>query len=275
MMKIMVSETLSITSELYYESHGIGDDVLMIHGWASSGRMWDPLVEQMSATARCWALDLAGFGQSPLPERSRPDLDTHLDWIVQFLEQHHIRPRMVIGHSMGGLLTLKLAHQRPDLAENLILLCPVVTGRFAFNANLVVNSQWWTMVSAKTEKFWTMIQSSSIAPVFSAPFYVAPALRGRYVQEFQQARWDAAVAALESIAQESMLPYLTEIQQPALVIIGGRDYTVPPDEGRLAAGHLPNARLVEFKSAHHQPLDEVKELVIQQIDEFAREVGLF
>jgi pimeloyl-[acyl-carrier protein] methyl ester esterase len=275
MIRIMVSETTPPTSQLHYERSGKGADVLMIHGWASSGRMWQPLMQALQADARCWSLDLAGFGQSPLPPNARPDVDQHLAWVIAFIEQHKMKPRMVIGHSMGGLLALKLAHARPDLAPSLVLMCPVVTGRFVFNANQVFTSQLWMMVSAKTEKFWAFIQSDSLAPVFGAPLYVEPALRERYVRDFQQARWDAAIPSLESLAQQSMQPYLAQIQQPALVIVGGRDFTVPPEEGRLAAGQMPHARLVEFPNAHHQPLDESPAQFIKLVRDFAGEIGLF
>lgn len=275
MIVLMVSETTPPTSQLHYERTGSGADILMIHGWASSGRMWQPLSETLHDKARCWSLDLAGFGQSPLPANTRADVDQHLEWVIAFLEQHKLKPRMVIGHSMGGLLTLKLAHARPDLAPNLVLVCPVVTGRFVFNANQVFTSQLWMMVSAKTEKFWTLIQSDSLAPVFSAPLYVAPALHRRYVEDFQRTRWDAAIPSLESIAQQSMQPHLASIQQPALVIVGGRDFTVPPEEGRLAAQQMPHARLVEFPTAHHQPLDESPAQFIREVCTFAGEIGLF
>jgi pimeloyl-ACP methyl ester carboxylesterase len=275
MIRAMVSETTPPTSQLYYERIGSGEDIVMIHGWASSGRMWQPLSEALQDKARCWMLDLAGFGQSPLPANARPDVDQHLEWLIAFLEQHKLKPRMVIGHSMGGLLTLKLAHVRPDLAPSLVLVCPVVTGRFVFNANQVFTSQLWMMVSAKTEKFWSLIQSDSLAPVFSAPLYVAPALHKRYVEDFKRTRWDAAIPSLESIAQQSMQPHLASIQQPALVIVGGRDFTVPPEDGRLAAQQMPHARLVEIPTAHHQPLDESPTQFVREVRTFADEIGLF
>lgn len=258
----------SPAQELYYERMGSGPDVLLIHGWASSSRMWARLSEALSLRARCWALDLPGFGRSPLPAHIRPDIDAHLNFIIDFCDLHRIKPRVVVGHSMGGLLTLKLAHKRPDLAQRIVLMCPVVTGRFAFNANHVFGSQLWMMMSAKTRDVWTLLQSDSLAPVFSAPQYVDPSLRKRYVRDFQRTRWDAAIAALESISHADTQPILAEIRQPALVVVGSRDYTVPPDEGRLAARSLPQAELVEFETAHHQPLDEDPDRFISTVRAF-------
>ena len=255
-------------NDLYFECSGDGADVLMIHGWASSGRMWTPLTQALDDVARCWTLDLAGFGRSPLPVHIRPDLDAHLAWIIAFCERHQVRPKVVVGHSMGGLLALKLAHKRPDLAQRLVLMCPVVTGRFGLNVNEVFASQFWLLLSAYTRKFWSLIQSDKLAPMFSAPFYVDKTLHPRYVRDFQSTTWDAAVAALESIAHNTMRPHLPRIEQPTLVVVGNRDFTVPPDEGRLAAQLMPNARLVEFEAAHHQPLDEDPERFVALVRAF-------
>jgi pimeloyl-ACP methyl ester carboxylesterase len=264
----MTSQLYTPAHDLYYERAGFGADVLMIHGWASSSHMWTELMESLAPHARCWAVDLAGFGRSSLPAHIRPDVDAHVHWLIDFIELHNIRPRVVIGHSMGGLLTLKLAQARPDLAERLVLVCPVVTGRFGFNANHVFASQLWMMVSAKAQDFWTLAQSDSLAPVFSAPLYVDRKHHRRYVRDFQRTRWDAAMAALESLAHTTMEPHLPAMMQPALVVVGSRDYTVPPEEGRLLAAKMPNARLVEFERAHHQPLDEQPDAFIPLIHEF-------
>jgi pimeloyl-ACP methyl ester carboxylesterase len=254
--------------DLNYIRAGIGPDVLMIHGWASSSRMWSALMTALASERRSWAIDLAGFGGSGLPAHIRPDLDAQLAWLIRFLEQRQIRPSVVIGHSMGGLLALKLAHERPDLAERLVLMCPVVTGRFGLNAHQLFGSRLWMMMAARTQRAWTVAQSTLVAPLISAPMYLSPRHRARYVQDFRRSHWDAAMAALESISLTSMQPHLSEIRQPALVVVGSRDFTVSPEEGRLAARLMPNAELVEFPQAHHQPLDEMPERFIKLTRDF-------
>ena len=217
---------------------------------------------------RSWAIDLAGFGGSLLPARIRPDLNAQMSWIIAFLERREIRPAAVVGHSMGGMLALKLAAERPDLVGRLVLMCPVVTGRFGLNAHQVFASPLWMMMAARTQRFWSLAQSTMVAPLISAPLYVSAQHRARYVQDFRRSQWDAAMAALESISMTTMQPQLSTIRQPTLVVVGGRDFTVSPEEGRLAARLMPNAQLVEFREAHHQPLDELPERFIPIAREF-------
>lgn len=267
-MQMTSTSPLSTACDLNYIRAGIGPDVLMIHGWASSSRMWTALMAALASERRSWAVDLAGFGGSRLPAHIRPDLEAQLAWLIRFLEHRQIRPSVVIGHSMGGMLALKLAHERPDLAERLVLMCPVVTGRFGLNTHQLFGSRLWMMMAARTQRAWTVAQSTLVAPLISAPLYVAPRHRARYVEDFRRSNWDAAMAALESMSLTSMQPHLSAIRQPTLVVVGGRDFTVSPEEGRLAARLMPNAHLVEYSHAHHQPLDEMPERFIALTRDF-------
>jgi pimeloyl-ACP methyl ester carboxylesterase len=258
----------STSFDLNFIRAGIGPDVLMIHGWASSSRMWSSLMAALASERRSWAVDLAGFGASAIPAHIRPDLNAQMNWVIRFIEARQIRPTVVIGHSMGGMLALKLAHVRPDLVERLVLMCPVVTGRFGLNAHQLFGSRLWMMMAARTQRAWSFAQSAALAPLISAPMYLAARHHARYIQDFRRCNWDAAMAALESMSVTSMQSLLPEIRQPTLVVVGGRDFTVSPEEGRLAARLMPNAELVEFPDAHHQPLDEMPNRFIETVRPF-------
>src|SRR5262245_24121570 len=117
------------TADLYYECTGNGPDVLLIHGWASSGRMWKRLVHDLSHALRFWSLDLIGFGSSTIsPDALGLSIEQHTATVIDFCEQKNIRPKVVMGHSMGGMIALKLALIRPDLVGSLVLASPAVTG---------------------------------------------------------------------------------------------------------------------------------------------------
>jgi pimeloyl-ACP methyl ester carboxylesterase len=254
------------TVDLHYESAGSGPDVLLVHGWTSSGRMWSRLVCDCQQDFRFWSVDLPGFGQSPLPAGFQPTMAGHAAALAAFCRQREIRPRAVVGHSMGGMLALKLGLEYSDLVERLVLVCPTVTGRYGQEANRLFASPLGRFLSTYTEPFWEAARRGRW--FIRVPAYVDRDCRQRMQQDFERATWKAAVTALESIARENLGPFLSQIRQPALVMIGRRDSTVPPDEGRLAARQMPNASLVEFPRAHHQLLDEEPERFVAVLREF-------
>ncbi len=259
-------------TKLHYNSQGDGPDVLLIHGWASSGQMWSRLMHDLGHTARFWAVDLYGFGQSPRPAHDEPvHIQHHADMLFDFCAHHNIQPKAIMGHSMGGMLALKMAATQPDLTEKLVLMAPVVTGRFGhpieFSGLFTSNLMDYTL--SKTRPLWTLAQTV-ISPIFTRPthWYLDNAAIMRIQEDFQRASWQASTHALHSIARENMQPHLPTIQHPTLVILGSHDTTVNPNEGRLAAKQLPNGRLLELPRTHHQPLDEQPKQVVNAVQNF-------
>lgn len=267
----MIAATQTLQTQLHYTCVGHGPDVLLIHGWASSGRMWSPLMRALQPTARLWAVDLYGFGASPRPlDGPMPDVNLHTRMVADFCDQHGIRPAAVIGHSMGGMLTLKLALTRPDLARGLVLISAVVTGRYGhpINLNKLVASEWGNFAMAKSKPLWMLAQSDVLAALLSTPWYMSEADRRRTMEDFQRTSWQAAIFALLSIARENLETHLSSLPNPALIIVGAKDFTVPPDESRLAARRLRDSRLLELPDSHHHPLEEQPERVIEAVRQF-------
>lgn len=105
---------------------GEGRTVLLIHGLATSGKTWQPLVKQIDT--KKWhviGFDLLGFGASPKPDNRRYDVNEHAQSILASLEKKYKKqPLVIIGHSMGCLIATHIATIQPRLVEQLILYEP-------------------------------------------------------------------------------------------------------------------------------------------------------
>jgi pimeloyl-ACP methyl ester carboxylesterase len=260
------------TPPLHYHCAGSGPDVLLVHGFASSGRMWDLMVHRLSHEFRFWAVDLCGFGESPLVDATL-DMDCHVQHLIAFCEAKGIRP-IVVAHSMGGLLALKMALLRPDLVQRLVLVAPLVTGRIGLNINNMVK---WCSNETRVKlarHYWSLLQWEpvSLMSLIAHPGNLQAGVRVK--EDFQRTRWAAAADALRSMCSSSVEADLHRIQQPTLVMVGRYDITVPPSEGRLAAAKIPGAQLVEFKWSRHEPLDEQPEAFLKAIRPFLIEMRL-
>src|SRR5260370_5752145 len=98
---VSVGHENSGSIELYYEDHGQGRPVVLIHGYPLSGRAWDRQVPALlEAGHRAITYDRRGFGKSSQPTAGY-DYDTFADDLCTLLEALDLRDIVLVGHSMG------------------------------------------------------------------------------------------------------------------------------------------------------------------------------
>ena len=101
MPQVTVGQENSADIEIYYEDHGAGQPVVLIHGYPLSGRAWDKQVPALLAAGhRVITYDRRGFGASSQPAAGY-DYDTFAADLNALLEHLDLRDAVLAGHSMG------------------------------------------------------------------------------------------------------------------------------------------------------------------------------
>jgi pimeloyl-ACP methyl ester carboxylesterase len=104
-----------------------GGVVLLIHGAAGSWRGWLPVLRAAAATGRpmtdAVAVDLPGWGESPDPQRPM-DATSAAEALAAVAASVGAEHWTVVGHSLGGLVALALAAQRPEATDAVVLVSP-------------------------------------------------------------------------------------------------------------------------------------------------------
>lgn len=97
-------------------------DVVLIHGTGSSSEMWKAQADALSKSGyRCFLLDLRGHGQTHEPEEPT-DLNVHVSDVLETLEDAGISfPAAFLGHSLGSIISLRIAQTQPELTHTLLL----------------------------------------------------------------------------------------------------------------------------------------------------------
>ena len=233
---------------VHYHVAGHGPDVLMVHGWGSSRRMWTHFLADLTPGFRCWSLDLPGFGDSDKPETTWFSIPNYTLTLRRFVESRGLGPVRVVGHSMGGLISLDFTADWPAGVERLVVINPVVTGR----PYLRPLAEW-----AEGAAILTRTQALSrrlLQPVLEHSLTAAlpPRLRPyqRRMQDFAKATGETLLGAGRAIVDYDVLPRLGGITTPTLVILGALDANVPNSEGHLAAVEIPGARLAVLAAGH-------------------------
>ncbi|MCZ8523216.1 MULTISPECIES: alpha/beta fold hydrolase [Paenibacillus] len=99
---------------LSYTEAGEGTPVVLLHGFCGSSAYWDELVPLLESRCRVIVPDLRGHGDSAAPDGSY-SMETFAEETAGFLKALDLGRTVVLGHSLGGYITLALAERYPDL----------------------------------------------------------------------------------------------------------------------------------------------------------------
>jgi non-heme chloroperoxidase len=257
MPTVTVGQENSAGIEIYYEDHGAGQPVVLIHGYPLSGRAWDKQVPALlEAGYRVITYDRRGFGQSSQPATGY-DYDTFAADLHALLEHLDLRDAVLAGHSMGtGEVTRYLAAYGSGRVAKAILIAPIPPYLLQAGDNPDGVPQ------ALFDGFAAAARADTPAWMtgFLENFYNYRALAGTLVSEQAfQASWNLAVTASAAAAVACIATWATDfrddlpkIDVPVLVIQGDADQVLPLGKtGQRLPALLKDARLTVIEGGPH------------------------
>jgi pimeloyl-ACP methyl ester carboxylesterase len=257
MPTITVGRENSSDIEIYYEDHGTGQPVVLIHGYPLSGRAWDRQVPALlEAGHRVITYDRRGFGKSSQPATGY-DYDTFAADLNMLLEHLDLREAVLVGHSMGtGEVTRYLSTYGSARAVKGVLVAPIPPFLLQTpdNPDGVPESLFdgFARAAAADTPAWMK--------GFLDNFYNIDTLRGTLVSDqAYQASWNIAVTASATAAVACIPTWTTDfrddlpkIDVPMLVLQGDADQVLPIDKtGKRLPDLLNDVKLVVIDGGPH------------------------
>lgn len=250
--------------QLHYTVEGQGPDVVFIHGWLSSRRMWAHLAADLASAYRCWTIDLPGCGDSEKPADGWYSIPNYTASLREFMRLTGIARASVVGHSMGGLIALDFAAEHRELVDRLVTINPVVSGRATIRP--LARRIWSRPLLGLTLRLSPML----IQPVLDQPLLNTVAgvefLRRR-TQDFAKGTVDSIIGTGRATVAYSVASRLPMITAPTLVLLGTLDMMISNQEGQLVARRVPGARLTALRAGHVVTDDRPAE-TLQLVREF-------
>ncbi|MGN6663974.1 MAG: alpha/beta fold hydrolase [Solirubrobacterales bacterium] len=241
-----------------YAEIGEGEPILFVHGIAGCWRNWLENLPYFGRGYRAIALDLPGFGDSPMPswEITMPNYGR---LIHDFCERLGIdRVAALVGNSMGGFISTEAVIDEPERFDRLVLISAAGIsfaeweGR-SLDAAARIFKAAIPMLSGERRFYWTRPRGRKLAfgRLFRNPNKLRPELLAEQVRPGLQAPgFSDALAAIWGYDTRERLP---EIEIPTMVVWGLNDQIVPV-EGALGYHRLiPQSRLEIFERTGHLP----------------------
>lgn len=242
---------------LYYEDHGSGRPIVLIHGYPLSGRAWDKQVPVLLECGhRVITYDRRGFGNSSQPTMGY-DFDTFADDLHMLLEALDLRDVTLVGHSMGtGEVTRYLCRFGSRRITSSVLISPIPPFllQAADNPDGIPASVFDSFVQAAKADTPAWMKG------FLDNFYNFGKLRGTLVSDqAYQASWNLAVTASATAAVACIPTWetdfradLSKIDVPILLIQGDDDQVLPyPKTGARLRGLIDNLEAVVINGGPH------------------------
>ena len=254
---VSVGQENSAAIDLYYEDHGSGRPVVLIHGYPLSGRAWDKQVPVLlDAGYRVITYDRRGFGKSSQPATGY-DYDTFAADLRTLLEHLDLDDVTLAGHSMGtGEVTRYLSSYGSERVARGVLISPIPPFLLQGPGNPGgvppgLFDGFAAAAAADTPAWMTG---------FLDNFYNIDKLRGTLVSDqAYQASWNIAAAASATAAVACIGTWTTDfradlpkIDVPVLAIQGDADQVLPLDKtGSRLPGLIHDLRLVVIDGGPH------------------------
>src|SRR5579862_2166544 len=217
--------------------------LVLLHGWGASHKFRKYCFSAFSPRWRVIAPDMVGFGISEKPRRDYR-LEALSDWLGKFLDALKLDRVALVGHSMGGTISLIYAMAHPGRIRKLAVVNPLVVGATAFNRR----TKWCMLPGIRALLFW----GSRIPPIrrwVSKDFSYVAKYDDDLSKDIIRGSFQSTFDSLISASKTDLRPRLSTLAVETLAIGTDRDQLVAADQVSLVpaqyrelipeTGHIP------------------------------------
>jgi pimeloyl-ACP methyl ester carboxylesterase len=250
-----------------YRIYGEGPTCVLLHGFAEDGHIWDQQVAVLMKEFSCMVIDMPGTGDSASSFEKYKDLsvESAADLVLKIIDQEHLGKVTLLGHSMGGYITLAFAEKYSE----------------RLNGFGLIHS---TAFADSEEKVQNRKKSATFMKEHGTRLFLEQLYPNLYGELFKKEHYDIIemqIKASEIYQAEVLIQYyemmmvrpdrtnvLRASQKPVLFIIGAEDKTVNLSDS-MAQCHLPQESHIHIlEKAGHMGMKEEAEKTTIAIREF-------
>ena len=233
---------------LHYEVYGRGRPVILLHGWLGSWGLWQETMTYLARYYRTYALDFWGFGESG-KKLNTYDVQDFVSLVDQFMEQLGIMRAPLVGHSMGGTVSLSVALRYPERVKQVVVVGSPIVGS---------SLSWMLKLFGRRPVAWVVhhnLWALKLGFRILAPWYSRdPHWPDIMDRDVSQTTMESFLTSIASLRRTDLRPTLDQVNVPVMGMYGAKDIIVSPDQWKvIASGHAPGAHraLPGVGSFHH------------------------
>lgn len=258
----------SITTDqgiVHYEVYGRGRPVILLHGWLGSWGLWQETMTYLGRFYRTYALDFWGFGESG-KKRETYAVQDFVSLVDQFMDHLGINSAPLVGHSMGGTVSLSVAIQYPQRATKVVVVgSPIVGSSLAWALKMAGRRPIAAML-------FNMMWAFRLGMRVASPFICKdPRFPDMMDKDLSRTTLESFLLSIASLRRTDLRPMLDQIHIPVMGMYGDKDIIVHPTQWRPLLEGVPHARIERFDQAGHFIMLDDPDPFMQKLKQFLDE----
>lgn len=258
----------SSSGRVVYDTFGAGPPVVLVHGTPSWSYLWRGVAGRLASDFTVFVYDLPGFGMSERRADQDVSLPAHAT-LGELLQAWGLERPYVVGHDIGGAITLRLAVTQQWSFDRLVL------------CDAVAIAPWITPFTRHVRRYLEAFQT---VPEYIHREMVAAHLRSAFARRMSdedlapyltpltgadgQAAYYRQIAQLDEDHTREIEPRYQQLTTPTLVLWGERDNWLAPATGRQLAETIPDARWAAVPDAGHFAPEDQPDAVAEHLAGF-------
>src|SRR5674476_345969 len=258
-------------TQIYYKDWGIGQPVLLSHGWPLSADSWEVQMMFLASNGyRCIAHDRRGHGRSSQPWKGN-DMDTYADDLAALVEALDLKTAIHVGHSTGGGEVARYIgrHGTKRVAKAVLIgsVTPLMLKTTANPGGLPIDA-------FEKIRAGVLADRSQFFKDLTLPFYgynrpgakVSEGVRESFWLQGMMAGFPASYFCIKAFSETDFTEDLKKFDVPTLILHGDDDQIVPiGDSARLSSKIVKGAILKVYKGAPHGMCTTLKDQVNEDL----------
>lgn len=247
-------------TDIFFEMTGEGRPVILLHGFPMNHHIWDNFAKALSKRYCVFTPDLPGFGKSSLPS-DRFSLAEIADLLIDWIKREKIMSPVVIGHSLGGYITLAMIKKNAEL----------FSGFGLFHSTALADTEERRESRTKVVEFVTRNGAEAFTANFIEPLFADhnnPHIAG--VKEIARQTSAGTVIAytLAMRDRKNEEETIAKFSKPIFFLGGEKDQGISPDSLRSQAAKSQHSEVHILSASAHMAMHEQPTEALALVSDF-------
>jgi len=231
-------------------------NILVLHGWGGSKKSWEQFESAFGdGKYKLFIPDLPGFGSEPAPDRPWYVHD-YAEWVLEYMKKHDLHKPVVIAHSFGARIAIKLSSKNKHLFSRLFLV-----GAAGIKRPPSLRISMFRGIAKAGKFILNLFKLKSVETFFKKVMY-----RAAGSHDYEKAQGTMKQTFI-NVIDEDLKDLLKDIDVKTHIIWGKRDSYVPVSDARVMDRNIKDSTLEiidEGKHGLHLQMPEVLSVKIKK-----------